>query len=331
VYFNPDPALYGKLLPVPHSDPALRRLASQLAPHIPVRAWLVLLHNSRIGAAHLDLVTRNAWGDPYLYSLCPSQGAVRDYAVALCRDAARQPVSELVLETPGWLPYSHGYHHEFAQIRPNQWLDAMCGLCFCDACTSRARAEGIDAKGLAQWVRRRVDTYLDAGVDAEPDQAAAWLAADLLQVPELAPFLAMRNRVVLDLVSEIRAAVPRSQAVWVIPTVQRPTASSWLEGSLLSGLAQQADGLEVPFYEASASRVAADAWDVLQRIPESARVRAILRPGPPDLADGRELSGALACLARLGIDEVGFYNYGLLRRDRLEQMAKTLRAHHGGT
>jgi hypothetical protein len=333
LYFDPNAALYGAVKPVGHSDPALRRLAGDLAPHVPLRAWLVLLHNSRIGALHLELVARNAWGDPYVYSLCPAHQANRDYALAVCRDAASQPVTELVLETPGWLPYGHGYHHEFAQVRSNLWLETMLGLCFCGACTARAKQDGIDATALGGWVRTRVDAYLHAGVDAEPDQAASWLAADLLAVPELAAFLAMRQNVVTELVRDIRAAVDPQKQVWVIPTVQRPTAASWVEGTALAALARAADGIEVPFYEPTAGRVAADAWDVLQRVGDASRVRAILRPGPPDLAGGAELAPALASLAALGItqDNVGFYNYGLLRRDRLEHMARTLQSPSQGS
>lgn len=328
LYFDPAPALYGRVKPLGHSDPALRRLASDLAPHVPLRAWLVLMHNTRIGALHGDLVARNAWGDPYVYSLCPSQPANRAYALAVCRDAASQSVTELVLETPGWLPYAHGYHHEFAQVRSNLWLETLSGLCFCNACMARANDAGIDAAALAGWVRGRVDSYLDAGVDAEADQAASWLAADLLAVPELAAFLRMRQDVVTDLVREIRAAVDPRQTIWVIPTVQRPTAASWLEGTDLAALARAADGIEVPFYEPSAERVAADAWDVVQRVGDAGRVRAILRPGPPDLAGGAQLAPALASLSTLGIGRVGFYNYGLLRRDRLEHMARTLQSHY---
>jgi hypothetical protein len=333
LYFEPAPALYGRVKPLGHADPALRSLAGELAPHVPLRAWLVLLHNSRIGALDGELVVRNAWGDPYVYSLCPSHPANREYALAVCRDAACQPVAELVLETPGWLPYAHGYHHEFAQVRSNLWLETLTGLCFCGACTARARQDGIDATALAGWVRTRVDAYLDAGVDADPDQAASWLAADLLAVPELAALIAMRQDVVTELVGGIRAAVDPRQKIWVIPTVQRPTAASWVEGAALAALARAADGIEVPFYEPTAARVAADAWDVLARVGDASRVRAILRPGPPDLAGGAELAPALARLATLGLgrDKIGFYNYGLLRRDRLEHMARTLQSSPQGS
>ena len=137
---------------------------------IGVTAWTVLMHNSRLGAAYPDAVVRNAFGDSYVHSLCPANPEVQDYAVALCADIAdRYPVRGLVLEAPGWMPYRHGYHHEFALVGDNPWLDAHLGLCFCDHCVAGASRAGIDAgrcesawpHGCApiwrrRWTRRRI-------------------------------------------------------------------------------------------------------------------------------------------------------------------------------
>ncbi|MEI9902879.1 MAG: hypothetical protein WDN06_02030 [Asticcacaulis sp.] len=98
---------------------------------LPVRAWTVLNHNSRLGFDHPEVTAQNAFGDRYPYSLCPAQPDVIEYAVTLCRDlSAGYDLTQLLLETPGWLTYSHGYHHEFAQSAAHPWLDAMLGLCF---------------------------------------------------------------------------------------------------------------------------------------------------------------------------------------------------------
>lgn len=379
VYFDPDPKRYGELLAQPHSDPALRRLFAELADdgRLDVHAWTVLLHNSRLGAAYPQYTARNAFGDSYVYSLCPAQPAVFEYAVALACDAARQGVRSVVLETPGWLPYAHGYHHEFAQLRSNVWLDTMLGLCFCDACVKAAGESGIDGSGLRQRVAGRIDAYLKAPVDATEVQAAAWLAADLLDDQELATYIRLRQALVTELVKTIRFGLPASVQLAVIPTVQRPTAQSWIEGSDLRALAAAADWLEVPFYEADAARVIADAHDTLRRLPATAesvstqvpgtksdtgsalvtrhstpsaaqlvsdsvpgtkvdgtadpagsavKVRAILRPGAPDLADGAQLPQALAGLAALGIRDFAFYNHGLLRSERLDALGAAL--HH---
>lgn len=326
-YFTPAAQHYGEIVPQPHPDPALHNVAAQLADdgRLAVRAWIVLLHNSRLGERHPQQVACNAWGNPYVYSLCPSSPAVFDYAIQLSVDSARQAVTGLVLESLNWAPFAHGFHHEFAQVRGNLWLETLLGLCFCDACRARAVAVGIDATVLAARIRARVDGYLAAPVDADADQAASWLMADLLDMPLLADYLRLRQARVTELVAAIRDAVPRSCEVAVIPTVQRPTASSWLEGSHLAALAQVADALEVPFYEPSAARVAADAFDTVQRAGDVAKVRAILRPGPPDLAGGAELPAAITALLEAGIRDLSFYNYGLLRADRLRALGRAIR------
>ncbi len=328
VYFEPDASRYGQLQPQAHSDPALRGVLGALRDNgrLAVHAWTVLLHNSRLGALHPQLTARNAFGDGYVYSLCPMQPAVFDYAVALCADVATHGVASVVIETPGWLPYAHGYHHEFAQVRSNAWLDAMLGLCFCDACVKAGKAAGFDADALKQRVAQRIDSYLDAPVDATPEQANAWIAADLLDDADLAALVRLRQARVTELVAAIRAALPAQVQLAVIPTVQRPTAQCWIEGSDLAALAKVADWLEVPFYEADAARTVADAWDTVRRIGGPEKIRALLRPGPPDLGDGAQLAPALAGLRELGLRDFGFYNYGLLRRARLDALGATLNA-----
>lgn len=327
VCFEPDGRGYGEIAPIAHSDPALRHVVDDLAADgdLALRAWTVLLHNPRLGALHPLHVARNAWGDAYAHNLCPSSPATFEYALALCADIARLPLRGLVLQTPNWLPYGHDGRHEFAQLRGNLWLDTLLGLCFCSHCRQLAGAAGLDADALAARVRARVDAYLSAPVDAAPDQAAAWLLADLLELPQLAGYAKLRQQRVTELVAAIRARVPRDREVWVVPGALRPTAYACLEGSDLAALARACDGVEVPFYEPDAARVGADAFDTVQRVGDPARVRAILRPGPPDLGDGAQLGAALAALRAAGIADVSFCNYGLLRPDRLQALGAQLR------
>ena len=47
----------------------------------------------------------NAFGDRYVYSLCPSAPDAREYAVALCRDiTAAYPILGISTETPASCP-----------------------------------------------------------------------------------------------------------------------------------------------------------------------------------------------------------------------------------
>ncbi|KAF0812079.1 hypothetical protein IGB42_03356 [Andreprevotia sp. IGB-42] len=323
LYFEPTVSRYKALPAHPHSDPAQRRVAYDLAAdgRLALSAWTILFHNSRLGEMHPELTARNAWGDGYVYSLCPMQPAVFDYGVTLATDIAQTlPWQSLTLESPGWAPFNHGYHHEFAQVRSNLWLDTMLGLCFCGACSQAAQQRGIDAAGLAGRVRNRVDGYLAANIDAAPDQAGAWLAADLYEDADLAAFIKLRQNRVTEFVSTVRAEMKPEVALYVIPTVQRPTAQTWLEGSDLAALAKVSDGVEIPFYEPNAGRVIADAVDTIRRVGDAGKVCAILRPGVPDLGDGADLGGAYHGLKALGIEAFSFYNYGMLRPDSLARL-----------
>lgn len=323
VYFQPSTRLLGKITPKPATDERLLQVAHQCASILPMRAWTVLFHNTRLGYAHPEAVTRNAWGDPYWYSLCPSHESVREYALNLCQDLDQHSaISELVLESPTWLPFAHGYHHEFAQVSSNSWLDSLLGLCFCDACQQRAKQEGIDGQALAAWVRQRVESYLASGVDASAEQAHHWLHLDLIQQPDLLAWIQFRQRQVTDLVKAIKQQVKKP--VWIIPTVQRPTAAAWLEGTHLKAMAYAADGLEVPFYEPNVKSFAADVWHTVQQVGDSQRIRAILRPATPDLGDGEQLDSAHQVLQQFGIRHSAYYNFGLMRPDRLQHLARSL-------
>jgi hypothetical protein len=110
----------------------------------------------------------------------------------------------------------------------------------------------------------------------------------------------------------------------VIPTTQRPTAACWVEGSDLQALAEVADFVEIPFYEPNANRAIADAWESVRHIGDATKVRAILRPGLPDLNNGAEIADAVAGIQALGVKDFGFYNYGLLPKHQLDRLAATL-------
>jgi len=319
VYFRPRHS-YGDLKPMVAAVTQQRDVLAELCARgdIGVNAWTVLNHNTRLGTARPDLCVRNVFGDVYPYSLCPSQPEVRAYDVTLCADIAEgYGVRRLLLETPGWLTYDHGFHHEFAQVQAHPWLDAMLGLCLCDRCRDGATAAGVDADGLAARIRTAVDAFLDG--EAEAPSLEAWNESDA----DLAAFHAFRCEVVTSLVADIRAAVKPEVAVKVISTCQRPHATAYLEGHDLAALDAASDGLELPLYQPNAGAVLADGRYVLERVP-AARTSVILRPGHPDLTSEAELTAALGGLKALGITDFAFYNFGMLRPADLRRLQRVL-------
>ena len=92
VYFKPDPKRFGAIKPFPHSmvaagEDIVGALAAQ--DRVATNVWLVLLHNSRLGAAHPQATVANAFGDRFVYNLCPSAPEARAYAIGLALDVTQ--------------------------------------------------------------------------------------------------------------------------------------------------------------------------------------------------------------------------------------------------
>lgn len=328
VYFNADASRYGAIKPVANSlletSDILRELTTS---GMAVNVWLVLLHNTRLGMAHPDSVVRNAFGDPYYYNLCPSAPDARAYAIRLARDVTESyPVSGISMEAPGFTPYAHGFHHEFALVKSNPWLENQLGLCFCDHCVAAAEKAGIDAKRLKAQTAADISAYLDSDIDYPADMAEAFWRADIVADGDLRRYLDFRNDTVTSLVAEIRAAVRKDANVAVIPSVARPTGGAWYEGSDLNALGKAAGIIEACFYEPSAMRVKSDLFDIRRRLRGTdAKLRGILRPSHPDLASQGEFLAAVEALQAGGVDELAFYNWGHLRRANLSWIGDALR------
>jgi len=328
VYFRTVASRYGAIKPVPNGPLGERDILRELVEKsgMAVNVWLVLLHNTRLGMTHSDAVVRNAFGDPYFYNLCPSAPDARAYAIGLATDVTRSyPVRGISMEAPGFAPYTHGYHHEFALVKSNLWLENMLGLCFCDHCLAGAEETGIDARRLKAEVASDIGAYLDSDIDYPQDMAEAFWRADLAADSDLRRYLDFRKSVVTSLVAEIRAAVRPDAETAVIPSVARPTGGAWYEGSDLGALADKAGIIEACFYEPTAMRVKSDLFDIQRRLKGSGKLRGILRPSYPDIASRGEFLEAVAALRAGGVDELAFYNWGHLRRANLALIGDAMR------
>lgn len=328
VYFKADPSRYGAIKPIQNGPLGERDMLRELVEDggMAVNVWLVLMHNTRLGLEHPDAVVRNAFGDPYIYNLCPSAPEARAYAIGLVKDVTENyPVRGVSLETPGFLPYAHGYHHEFALMKSNPWLENMLGLCFCKHCVAGAEKAGIDASRFKAEVASDISAYLDSDIDYPVDMAEAFWRADIAADGDLRRYIDFRNGVVTSLVAEIRAAVRKDAEVAVIPSVARPTAGAWYEGTDLGAQADTAGIIEACFYEPAAARVKSDLFDIKRRLKGKGKLRGILRPSHPDLATRGEFLAAVEALREGGVDELAFYNWGHLRQANLVWIGEALR------
>lgn len=330
IYFRHDPARYGRVKPLPNSLLADHDPFAELergAPDLGRAAWVVAFHNSRLGEAHPDLCSRNCFGDPYVYALSPAHPEARAFVVALCRDlASAYAPSVITLETPGFQPFDHGYHHEFYFTPLNEWAKILLGMDFSPAVREAAKAAGIDTEPLRRRTCAALESWLASDITPSETMAQQWLMADLVLDPDWQAFLRWRCDLVTSVVAEIRAALPKATALRVIPSVQRSSARGWIEGSDLAALARAGDGLEWCAYEPTAEALAADTFDVRRRVGADAVLTAIMRPAPPDLRGGADCAEAARILRRAGVTGIAFYNYGHFRLAALDRIAEATAA-----
>ena len=327
VYFKSDAAKYGAIKPIPNSiygdGQVLRELTETKG--LSVSAWLVLLHNTPLGTKHQDSAVQNAFGDPYIYALCPSAPEARAYAIGLAKDVTESyEVDGISIESIGFPPYEHGFHHEMSHVRPNKWLSQSLGLCFCKHCVAGAEKLNIDAKALKARIAINIHNYLEGDVDYENDMADALWLADVASDPDLHKFLEFRSGVVTSLAKEIRQGVRKDIEVAIIPSVARPSGGAWYEGTDFKAMAKTTGVIEACFYEPTIGRIKGDLADIKNRTDNIGKIKGILRPAFPDLTSEEAVVGAVRALWDGGVKDIGFYNYGHIRSQSLNWIGKAL-------
>ncbi|MEU8620826.1 hypothetical protein [Streptomyces sp. NPDC048623] len=189
VLYPPDPGRWrGRALaPYPAGDwapgDAFGAAADALAgAGLEVRSWVVLAHNSRLGAEHPDTSVVNAYGDRYPWAPCIGQEAVRAFLVGLAAEAAVRPgTTGTELESCGWYGLAHLHAHDkTAGIPLDPGAQYLMSLCFCPSCQEGYGKQGADPDELAAAVRGalepvwRGDSAAPAWTGPLADAALAW-------------------------------------------------------------------------------------------------------------------------------------------------------------
>ncbi|WP_371529881.1 hypothetical protein OG302_31605 [Streptomyces sp. NBC_01283] len=139
---------------------AYREAADALAAAgLDVHTWVVLAHNSLMGADHPDTSVVNAYGDRYPWAPCIAQPATRAYLVDLAAEAAVRPGARgTELESLGWYGLAHLHAHDkIAGVPLGEAGQYLMSLCFCADCRAGYAREGLDPDELAAGVRRALE------------------------------------------------------------------------------------------------------------------------------------------------------------------------------
>ncbi|RSN95632.1 hypothetical protein DMH26_21220 [Streptomyces sp. WAC 05379] len=132
-----------------------------------VHTWVVLAHNSRMGADHPDTCVVNAYGDRYPWAPCIAQPATRAYLVDLAAEAAVRPGARgTELESLGWYGLQHLHAHDkTAGVTLGDAGHYLMALCFCPVCKEGYGDRGLDAGELAASVRDALEPLWQGAPD----------------------------------------------------------------------------------------------------------------------------------------------------------------------
>ncbi|MFS4095817.1 hypothetical protein [Streptomyces sp. AF1A] len=175
-----------------------------------VHTWVVLAHNSRLGAEHPDTSVVNAYGDPYPWAPCIAQPATRAYLVDLAAEAAVRPGARgTELESLGWYGLQHLHAHDKTSgVGLGDAGQYLMSLCFCPSCRAGYGAHGLDADELAARVRAALEPLWRG----EADDAGWPTVGKLLGEDTAAATRAWRDDTARTLqeeaVAAVRAAAP---------------------------------------------------------------------------------------------------------------------------
>ncbi|MFI8454357.1 hypothetical protein [Kitasatospora sp. NPDC085464] len=325
-YFRPDPTAWRgrRLAPTPSTaigerDPFAEAAAQAHRRGLKLHAWTVFCHNDRLGFAHPDCAPANAFGDRLLTELCPANPEVRDYALTLVAEQSRYGVDAIRAESLHFHGLRHGYHHEryFEELGPV--AEALLGVCFCPHCRAAATAAGVPADEAAEAVRTELRRRL-------ADDSAAAEPADLSALADgaFAAYVDASAATVTSLAADLAEQARRHGMRLSFMDGGGP-GKGWLAGIDLPALARAADRIETLGYattpEAVREKVAAFALHGVR--PQDLAV--ILRPMSSDCDGAENLAAKVSLLRGLGVPEIGFYHYGLMRLSSLDRIGAALR------
>ncbi|MBA4096180.1 MAG: hypothetical protein C0484_05345 [Rhodospirillum sp.] len=329
IYFQPDVKLWAGSAIVPkvadlvaEGGDVLRELMRQRdKTGLSVACWTVCLHNTRLGMLHPTACVHNAFGDPYYYSLCPSHPDVRRYVVTLVQDLTRNYRPDIVqLESPGFMGYGHGYHHEKDGVGLTAEDDFLLSLCFCEACVDRAALARVDAGAAQRTVGHWIEESLARAVPAQRWPDFAQRGIDLFHGhPEVEAYLRWRFEPVTSLVTEIRAAADPAVNIEVID-------DGWRAGCDLNALGKICDGILFCAYDRAPATIGADVAAVRRMLPPQSRLGAGMRLFYPEMASARDVVERTQAAIQAGATDLHYYNYGLVPAARLDWVRAAIEA-----
>lgn len=310
INYRPDLSRYGEMKPRPHSlvtdesSPAdeVNNRKDKLG--LNLVAWTVSLHNRWLGKQFPEAVQHTVFADPLYNSLSPAHPLSREYMIAHVTDmASKYDLHAIMLESPGYMGFEHGEHHEIIGTEFDAVQRDILNLSFSDYEVKKAGEDGIPAETLRGITAAVLDASLNQGVKLANEDGEPTTTVKSLINGGLPQYIVWLKQQELSLAEEIRDAV---KAV-------NPNTEIWhfakLDGSP-DAAAHIATG------DGSLAGYAASPEDAVTRAHDAAQlgrpVRGAIRAITPDTTNPEQIAPRLAAWKKAGVTGVDVYNYGLM-------------------
>lgn len=280
-----------------------------------VSCWTVCLHNTRLGMLHPDAVTRNAFGDPNYYNLCPSHPDARAYVQTLVADVTSRYKPDVVeLESPSFMGFAHEFHHEKDGVGLTAEDDLLLSLCFCPSCLARAKAAGVDGEAARATVRRWIVNACERVIPQARWPAFPAGGLDLFKhYPEVEAYLRWRFEPVTSLIADIRAEADPATRVYLVDL-----KDGWLGGCDTAAAAAACDGLILCAYDMGPEDVSALIRAGRKAVGPDKYLGTGFRVFYPEVPSPDQLAARSVAAVNAGADGINYYNYGLIPAARLD-------------
>ncbi|MFF9805114.1 hypothetical protein ACF1G5_08295 [Streptomyces coeruleorubidus] len=291
-----------------------------------VHTWVVLAHNSRLGAEHPDTSVVNAYGDRYPWAPCIAQPATRAYLTDLAAEAAVRPGARgTELESLGWYGLQHLHAHDkTGGVGLGDAGQYLMALCFCPACREGYGRHGLDADELAAAVRTALEPVWQSVTPSD----GGWTGVEKLLGETLANTTrayrdATARTVQEEAVAAVRAAAPDGFQVLLHadPVSYHVGANPGVDPAHILSVA---DGVVVP---------CAGGTGTLTPFARQGKEDAVIAANFTVVSGMGGSPGTLAADAaearRLGATELRLYHAGLASDSDLATVAEALRTPAG--
>jgi hypothetical protein len=229
---------------------------------------------------------------------------------------SRYDVAAIQLESPGYMGFLHGYHHEIIGADLDEVQQRLLAVSFNPVELEGAREAGIDAERLRARVAALLDGCWNRGVAVKGGDAPSAEAQALFDDAEFGAYVAWQQAQVASLSAAIRDAVKRSS-----PRTEIRHFASLDGGEAGNALIATGDGILAGY--------ASSEDDALRRAdafkPYGKKIFGMIRAIAPDMTNPAAVAPRVEAWRQSGVDGVDIYNYGLMPGVMWDAVAAALR------